>query len=295
MVHVDTCERTSVMMLSNFDDKRLLLIRQTDHSELAGYLAMHWGNDSFERLQPWNSMVLAAQEHDKAWSQWELLPTISQTGHPIDYISSRVDGSRVDNVFPAFAQDIDRLIGVDAYAGLIALMHAVGLVNRGYGGLLKNMPDRTQDPGGQAFVDEREARRQRLMEELQANAEYQRFATEQHIWENYHLMEIFDLMAQFFCNRYPLSSAERAKGPQWNLDDVTVPYQYGSEQTPIALKVVEDFRAIVEPYPFDQDPLTLLIPGRLAARDPYASQADFLRDYYGGERVIVSYKLQSAA
>ena len=240
-------------------------------------------------------MVLAAHEHDKAWSEWELKPTISQAGHPIDYISSRVDGSRVDNVFPAFARDIDRLISFDPYAGLISLMHAVGLVNRGYGGLLKNMPDRTQDPGGQGFVDEREARRQTLIEELRAQAGCEQFATDRHIWENYHLMEIFDLMAQFFCNRYPLTSTDRVKGPQCNLDDVTVPYRYGGEQTSIAIEVLGDFQAVVEPYPFDQDPLTLLIPGRLAARQPYASQTDFLRDYYADQRVIVSYTLQSAA
>ena len=31
------------MMVSSYDADRLLLIRQTDHSELAGYFATHWG------------------------------------------------------------------------------------------------------------------------------------------------------------------------------------------------------------------------------------------------------------
>ena len=51
------------MMVCPYDDSRLLLILQTDHSRIAGLLAAHWGNDRFARLRPYASMVLAAQEH----------------------------------------------------------------------------------------------------------------------------------------------------------------------------------------------------------------------------------------
>ncbi|HXG35742.1 MAG TPA: DUF3891 family protein [Dehalococcoidia bacterium] len=281
-------------MISSFDDRRLLLIRQTDHSEVVGFFAAHWGNDRFERPRPWPAVVLAAQEHDKAWTEWELKPTINAEGHPIDYLGSRLPGSRIEGVLDAFVKDTERLIAVDPYAGLVSLMHAVGLVNRGYGGLLKHMPDRTKDPGGQEFVEEREQRRKRLLEELRSSSEYGEYASEEHIWQNYHLMEIFDLMGQFFCNRYPLTSEERTGGPQHTLSDVPVPLRYGGEQTPITITIVDDFRAVIDPYPFDMDPLQVPIPGRLVSKEPYASQAEFLRDYYNGERVLITYTLQSS-
>jgi len=281
------------MMICNYDENRLLLIRQTDHSEVVGFLAAHWGNDKFERPRPWTSMMLAAQEHDKAWTTWELLPTLTDDSHPIDYQGATGPNANRVSVLPKFSVDTDRLIDVDPYAGLVSLMHAVGLVNRGYNGLLKHMMDRTKDPGGQEFVDEREERRRELLAHLRSTDEYGEMTSEERIWENYHLMEIFDLMGQFFCNRYPLTDPSRQRGPHADLSDVPVPYCYGGEQTPIKIEVLDDFEAAVRPYPFDADPLVLSFPARLTKKEPYRSQDEFLHDYFTGERVTVSYTLHS--
>ena len=76
------------MMVCPYDDSRVLLILQTDHSRIAGLLAAHWGNDQFARLQPYSSMVLAAQEHDSGWWDWEIKPSVNEQGYPSDYIGS---------------------------------------------------------------------------------------------------------------------------------------------------------------------------------------------------------------
>lgn len=276
------------MMISRYDDSRLLLVRQVDHSEVVGVFAAHWGNETFDRPEPYNALVLAAQEHDKAWAEWELRPTLSAGGHPIDY-----QGSNLPGTFDRFRRDTDRLISIDPYAGLISLMHAVGLVIRGYRGILTHMQDRRQSPGGQAFVDERERKREELLQLLRTSQEYAPYATEEQVWKNYRLMEIFDLMGQFFCNRYPVNSTERRNGPQNNLSDVRVPVRPGVEDTTITIEPVDATHAIVRPYPFDVNPLVLHIPGRLVSSQPYASQDEFLRDYYSGERVIVMYILRA--
>jgi hypothetical protein len=57
------------MMVGRYDESRLLLVSQVDHSHVAGLLAAHWGNDDFAPPTPFVSMVLAAQEHDSGW--WE--------------------------------------------------------------------------------------------------------------------------------------------------------------------------------------------------------------------------------
>jgi hypothetical protein len=76
------------MMVCPYDESHLLLILQTDHSRIAGLLAAHWGNDEFARLNPYASMVLAAQEHDSGWWDWEIKPTLNEQGFPSDYIGS---------------------------------------------------------------------------------------------------------------------------------------------------------------------------------------------------------------
>ena len=37
------------MMAYPFDDKRIILALQIDHSRVAGYFAAHWGNRDFDR------------------------------------------------------------------------------------------------------------------------------------------------------------------------------------------------------------------------------------------------------
>src|ERR671925_1733973 len=76
------------MMVCRYDESRLLLVLQTDHSRVAGLFAARWGNREFASLRPYVSMVLAAQEHDSGWWDWEIKPTVNEQGHPSDYIGS---------------------------------------------------------------------------------------------------------------------------------------------------------------------------------------------------------------
>ena len=45
------------MMAYPYDDARLILALQIDHSRVAGYLAAHWGNREFSRPEPYASVV----------------------------------------------------------------------------------------------------------------------------------------------------------------------------------------------------------------------------------------------
>jgi hypothetical protein len=216
-------------------------------------------------------------------------PTINAAGHPIDYQGSGW------NQHDFHARNVERVTAFDPYAGLVNLMHNVGLLNGGYGIMLPEFPSRESEPGAEAFIEKFEGIRPHLTDRLRSMDEFKEYATDEHIWENYHLMEIFDLMGQFFCNRYPLTRADRPRGPHENLRNVTAPLRYGGEQTKISIDVIDDFRAVVDPYPFDVDPLMVSFPGRLLSVEPYKSQDDFLHDYYAGERVTITYTLHSVA
>ena len=76
------------MMVCPYNDEQLLLILQVDHSKVTGWLAAHWGNDDFAPPSPYDAMVLAAQEHDTGWWDWEIKPQLNDEGLPPDYIGS---------------------------------------------------------------------------------------------------------------------------------------------------------------------------------------------------------------
>ena len=71
---------------------QLLLIRQTDHAFLAGFLAKEWGNDEFPRPEPFESFCLAVGEHDNGWAEWELQPSLDEKSRmPYSFMSVPTD------------------------------------------------------------------------------------------------------------------------------------------------------------------------------------------------------------
>ena len=74
-------------MLKTKRGPQVWLITQPAHAELAGQMAVHWGNEEFavpgrfaasadpERLR--REVVLAVAEHDSGWWEWEADPPLS--------------------------------------------------------------------------------------------------------------------------------------------------------------------------------------------------------------------------
>ncbi len=279
------------MMVGRYDNAHLLIVLQIDHSRVAGLLAAHWGNLEFAPLKPHASMVLAAQEHDNGWWDWEIKPTLNAQGFPPDYIGSAKHLGRVWLDF--YRHGIERLGERDLYAGYIVSMHGEGLLAQGMG-LLPYMPDYSGDLQAQEFIREQKTFRAKLLEELRHDRGLEEVASDEHLWTNFKLMEVFDQFAQFLCNRYPLNSTERKNGPTNRLSNTPVPVAPAGDNVIITVEARSESDAIVRPYPFDIDQLEVSFPGRLIPNRPYASQEDFLRHFYKAERITITYTLRAA-
>lgn len=275
------------MMVCPFNQESLLLVLQIDHSRVAGLLAAHWGNRAFAELQPYPSMVLAAQEHDSGWWEWEIQPTLNDNGLPVDYIGSTKTLGRVWLDF--YRHGIKRVADHDPYAGLIISMHGEGLLNKGLG-LLPNMPDMSANPEVKLFMQEQQPFRDRMLKELRARGDS--LASDEQVWTNFKYMEVFDQMAQFICNRYPFNSTARKNGPSSTLSNVPVPVRAGAPDTTLTIDVQDETRAIVRPYPFDLDPLEISFAGRLVPNRAFTSD-EFLREFYRAKPITITYTLHS--
>jgi hypothetical protein len=280
------------MMVCPYGSSHLLLILQIDHSRIAGLLAAHWGNHEFTDLKPYASMVLAAQEHDSGWWDWEIKPTFNEQGYPSDYIGSIKhlgQGVWLD----LYRHGITRLAARDLYAAYEVSMHGEGLLTRGMG-LLPAMPDYTGDPAIQEFISEQQELRSKWLQELRKDETLREVASDSHLWMNFKLMEVFDQFAQFVCNRYPFNSQARKNGPTKTLSNVPVPVGPGKPDTTLLVDVKNETEAIVHPFPFDINPLRLSFEGRLVPNRPYVRQDEFLQDFYRAERVAINYTLRAA-
>jgi len=104
----------------------LLVIRQTDHAVLSGFLAREWGNDLFRRPELFESFCLAAREHDNGWSEWELAPRIDpKTRVPYTFMSIPTE----EHV-ALYQRGLERLMKADRYAALLVSLYCARLYDR---------------------------------------------------------------------------------------------------------------------------------------------------------------------
>jgi hypothetical protein len=280
------------MMVCGYDESRLLLVLQIDHSRVAGLFAAHWGNQDFAKLRPYASMVLAAQEHDSGWWDWEIKPTLDPQGRPTDYIGSIRKLAK--GVWLGFYRNgIERLAEHDPYAAYNVSMHGQGLLTQGMS-LLPYMPDYTVDADVRDYINQQTGFREQLLPLIRDNKEWKEFSTEEHLWTNFKYMEVFDQLAQFVCNRYPLNSKWRKLGPTNTLNDVDIPTKPGCEAVKITIDTVSEHRAVMTPYPFDVGPLAFSFSARLVPNRVYKSPEDFLGEFYRAERISVSHTLSAS-
>ena len=218
--------------------------------------------------------------------------TLNDKGFPLDYH----DGSfkylgqlRLD----FYKNSVDRVLTRDAYSAMLMAMHGVALMNAGYG-KYAYPPDRTSDPRVKAYVDHQEQLRVELLEQLRQSEQFGTFASDEQVWTNYEYMEVFDQLAQFVCNRYPLNSKWRKLGPTNTLNDVDVPTKQGKDAVKINIDTVAENRAVLSPYPFDVDPLVVSFSARLVPKKSYSNPEEFLQYFYTAERIFVSHTLSAA-
>jgi len=71
------------MILREPEDGFRLLIPQPAHAFLSGQMMAAWGAPGFSRPDPVPEVILAAEQHDVAWLDWETAPTLNpETGLP---------------------------------------------------------------------------------------------------------------------------------------------------------------------------------------------------------------------
>ncbi len=265
-------------MIVTEGEKQYRLITQNDHGDLAGQLAAHWGNDRFAKLKPYPSMVLAAEAHDNGWWHWDIQPSVDEQGAPITFTRTPRE-SRSD----FYGKGIDYVAERDLYAGLIVSMHGVGLNLQRYG----TMPSmvKREDEYTRKFIDEREPTHKPMMEKVARTEQYAGMNTEEQIWFNYRMMQVFDRLSLFFCANFNIESvadsgSHSKEGRAYYGPSIKpTPVRLGQADEELHLRVIDKSAVAVDPYPFDESPLKVNVRGRLIPRKAYKSQEEFREVY----------------
>ncbi len=281
------------MLIAHGDDQ-YRFITQPDHAALAGQFASHWGNDAFERPAPSAAMTLVATTHDDGWWEYDRKPHLEEDGTLVNFVSVPADAW-----IEFYENGISSVAELNRYAGLLASMHGSGLRRRRYG-LSASWPD-TQSPF-EVFVAREEKRQTKLAGELVESSEddeqlsdedmtvltalHERGeapeGTESRLWCNYELLQAWDVLS--------LTFGTTESPSETTIEDVpTAP----GEEVSITVKPVGDGEFRLDPYPFDESPLTVSVPARIVPKGDYDTEDDFCRAYYAGEHEAVEFTLRA--
>ncbi|MEA2709474.1 MAG: hypothetical protein QOF78_2075 [Phycisphaerales bacterium] len=255
------------------DQGDFLLITQHDHALIAGELAEQFGNHNFARPEPRESALRGVSLHDCGWPLHDAEPTISKEGKPLDVFESPRDVAL--GVWTASAE---KASAADPYAGLLVSLHVLSLsVFASTQTSFDHEKFDLSDPAERFAVTKfqhREIERQEnlrmvlgLRTDKPTHHKHPHEVTqkkEDQLTFNFRMLQAMDLISLATCC---------SKSPADQTQDV-LPKPGG---TPMRFSLTRRGKdVIVDPWPFDQPQVELMIPVCRIAGEKYASN-DALR------------------
>lgn len=261
------------------------VVLQTDHADLSGQFVRRWGNERFDRPEPYTPVETASFRHDDGWSVWEQSPRLeAATNRPQNFLERELTVH-----LHLYRAAIAAVSEQDAYAGLLVALHGAGLYRGRYEERAEVLPGDgvlPEDPGEASvrelvdgFVREQEERQRRLVEQLHLD--------EDRLWTNYRLLQVFDRLSLYFCMNDILAGGrpERLEG---------VPVDYAGGQADVSVEPVGPWRVRLDPFPFAESPAHFTLRRRVVAAHDWPDDTSFRQDLLDTEPEIVEVLAESA-
>lgn len=269
------------MMIVQDQGDQLLLIRQTDHAFLAGFLAKEWGNEEFARPEPFASFCLAAAEHDNGWTEEEMQPGIdARTRLPYSFMSIPTKEH-----IELYQRGIERLVKADHYAGLLVAMHAAMLYDKARATMPGYSAKYVKSDEAQLaadFVQRLKLQQLRLKVDLRTQPEMKEFVEDSALKANFERLEALDRMSLYFCTT-----------PRENSLIEGVPKDNTGGEADLELRAEGADVVTLTPYPFRREMLDLSVMARRIPKRVYSSNEDLRMTLAGAKYFAMTLKLRA--
>lgn len=254
-------------------DPRFICL-MTEHMDLCRQFAEAFGNDQFEKPEPYEETVYAIAHHDRGWDQFDANPILDpRSGFPTGVGGAKgPGGAETTRLSPEFNEKRH------AYCGLLASMHTWGLYNAryGYSNFRVRMGGSTSVPISPEMADETHAildgeiaRQERLKKTLASDPETKSWVEEDRLFQNYKLLQFCDTLALYFNLRHETDRGEEIY--------IHVPESRTSD-TSVVVRPLGNDRYSFDPFPFSGDSLDVSCQGRyFSALSEDAAPADLAK------------------
>jgi len=260
------------MILRGDRDNKSVLVAQTDHSQLVGQMASHWGNSQFDSPTPYDSVVRAAIYHDYSWLLYETSPRIDPSSHqPYGFLQLPLGKSQIET----YQWLLDWMYKMDQYSALLMSKHRTGLWKARYGTIKYPKGYNLANPAPEVaqFIENNE----QWQEKVKAHYDSDTFDF------NYRLLQVWDILGLYFCCR--------EVGEDY-IDPVPLSYNHGpAEGIRMTMTALSPTKVKFDPYPFDVHPAKIQLRHKLVEPGPFEDDLAFRKAYFQATNELIEYEL----
>ena len=247
-----------MMIQSAPADEPRFICMMAEHNELCGQFVRAFGNDDFERPEPFEEMVYVVSHHDRGWVDHDHNAVVdAKSGFPCGLGTARPSGAtETSTLSPDFNER------KHPYCGLLSSMHSWGLYNARYGfsefrvrpGRSASVPRDDVDPAvANAMLEGEMARQERLKAVLADDPATRAWIEDAHLFQNYKQLQFFDTLALYFNLRHESARREEVY--------VHVP-KSADEDCSVTVRPLGGGEYGISPFPFAGDRLEARCHGR---------------------------------
>ena len=259
-----------MIVQSSRDGGAHLVLTMEQHTATGGTLATHYGGTgSFARLEPHDLVVGLVREHDRGWVEVDAVAA-RDPDTDLPWSVYETPASVSSETGP---RSIDHNERCHPYRGLLASMHIVGLYAGRFGLSEVRRIDAMDDESRvlvEPMIDDEILRQARLRVVLAGDDVTAAWLVDEVLMRNYKALQFFDGLALWLQVTHP---AHRRVTTFEHVPTV------GDEDVTLTVTPIDEHRVIIDPFPFDADPLEVVTEGRwLTAQSPGIDLARALRD-----------------
>lgn len=272
-------------MLKTIQDGKIWMVTQPDHSQIAGYIAAHWGNRLFacpgyfsasvkdpERLRA--EAILAIAEHDNGWWEWEAIPDVSvadgfSAGLGEVLQSQQAGMDRWRSALTRFQNRPMVNLLISSHAYWLYAARAIQNPEPAFNHPLfwKGAPEKLYAGSNEAplaFMAECQKMQLGWIAELRADPEGASWIEPASLAPLQRLIQLCDGISLALCSALIPAKSGASNGlgeDPYELHEV--PRGSWSDRCTITVTPRGDRRIELDPYPFDVDPLPVMMPARI--------------------------------
>jgi hypothetical protein len=243
------------------------LIEHREHARLAGEFARHWGNDDFEKPEPFDDILMAVSRHDDAWAERDANPCLTREGRPSAFSRTLV------GKYSSF-EEIDFLEYLDVrgrateavaednlYAAIIVSMHSENLLTEQADLRSLSVAERQAH---ESFINGQRLRQQQLSEAVAKRPGGSEQVASTTLRRAFEFLQACDHLSLLACVGFDQVSTLRHRHPLRS-----------GQLVPLECWPVGNGIFRISPYPFNRDDVECVVPYREVPGRTFSDEKGF--------------------